>query len=426
MTDHPNALYNDVLSGLLSPDQTAAAKAGKVFIPHSLTEQFNLSPDQLAVFSACIDWLNNPTGEYLSIGGYAGTGKTTLIGVLRKYIAKFDPKKRIAFASFTGRASQNLGNKLREQQAIFKDTDTNGTIHKLIYNALTDTEGRIVSWQRNKTLEYDLIIIDEASMIKEDIWEDLLRYHIPILAFGDHGQLPPIGDSFNLMEQPMLRLEKIHRQAEGNPIIHLATMARMGQEIPFEKFGNSIYKVQRQSEEAADVMERFFTQRGDDTLILCGSNKTRINLNKRVRATLGIESPQPVVGDKVVCLRNNYENKDGSIYNGMIGVITEIAPDGDHWYKATVEFADDDKTYQGRMSKHQFNSPKTLDTVEGVHFTKIGDRFDFGYALTVHKAQGSQAKRALVFDESYLFREHAHRWLYTAITRAEAELYILR
>lgn len=390
----------------------------------SLADSFDLSPDQLKVFAAIIDWLNNPQGVYLSVGGYAGTGKTTLIGLLRKYITQHQPKKRIAFASFTGRASQNLGNKLQLQKAFNPDLDSNGTIHKLIYIAQMDKEGRIISWERNKKLQYDLIIVDEASMITQDIWQDLLRYQIPILAFGDHGQLPPIGDSFNLMEKPMLRLEKIHRQAEGNPIIHLATMARRGQEIPYENFAGKIRKVSRYSEDASDLMERFFTQT-DDTLILCGSNKTRIKLNQQVRVAKGIEMAAPAKGDKVVCLKNNYENKTGVIYNGMIGRILSITPEEELWYRAKVEFSDDGKVYEGRISKAQFNALKMVDKLPGVHFTKIGDRFDFGYALTVHKAQGSQALRALVFDESFLFKEHAARWLYTAITRAEEELYIL-
>jgi exodeoxyribonuclease-5 len=419
MSDQSVQLHNNVIEQLLASDS-------KTYLPHTTAaERFDLSPDQTEVFAACIDWLNNPTGTHLSIGGYAGTGKTTLIGVLRKYISAHDPKKRVAFASFTGRASQNLGNKLHEQKAFFANKDTNGTIHKLIYKASVDKEGRIVSWDRNEKLEYDLIIVDEASMIKEDIWHDLCRYGIPILAFGDHGQLPPIGDSFNLMEKPMLRLEKIHRQADGNPIIHLATLARTGEEIPFKDFSSKIRKLPRYSEEAAGVTDRYFSQFTPDTLILCGSNKTRVILNQRIRNSMGTEILTPRNGDRVVCLKNNYENKDGHIYNGMIGNITEISPEGDHWYQASVDFPDDGKTYQGKISKYTFNSEKTVETVKGLHYSKIGDRFDFGYALTVHKAQGSQAKRAIVFDESFLFRDNAHRWLYTAITRAEEELYIL-
>jgi exodeoxyribonuclease V len=419
VSDSNHDLYNNVLEQLLAGED-------KKYLPQKDVQDLNLSEDQQLVFESCIEWLNSPRGKYLSIGGYAGTGKTTLIGVLRKYIAQHDPKKRVAFASFTGRASQNLGNKLVEQGAFYPAKDTNGTIHKLIYNAVIDKEGRIVSWQRNSELDYDLIIMDEASMVKEDIWDDLCRYNVPILAFGDHGQLPPIGDNFNLMEKPMLRLEKIHRQADGNPIIHLATLARTGAEIPFQNFTSAIRKVPRFSEESADITDRFFSQFTGDTLILCGSNKTRINLNQRVRHALGIESPTPQVKDRVVCLKNNYENKDGHIYNGMIGTITEIAPEGEHWYQVKIDFPDDGKTYQGKISKHQFNTEKMIDSIPGLHFTKIGDRFDFGYALTVHKAQGSQAKRVIVFDESHLFRENAHRWLYTAITRAEEELYILK
>jgi exodeoxyribonuclease-5 len=419
VSDQFATLYNNVLDNLLATDTTS-------YLPQTTQDSFNLSEDQLEVFSACIDWLNNPPSPYLSVGGYAGTGKTTLISVLRTYIAQHAPKKKVAFACFTGQASQNLGNKLQEQKAIFPDTDTNGTIHKLMYNAVVDGEGRVINWQRNKTLDYDLIIVDEASMVKEDVWDDLLEYKIPILAFGDHGQLPPIGDNFNLMEKPMLRLEKIHRQADGNPIIHLATLARMGEEIPFKHFTSHVRKMSRFSEEATDLIDQFFSCYSPETLILCGSNKNRVRLNQRVRNSLGIESANPRTGDRVVCLKNNYENADGHIYNGMIGTISKIAPDGEHWYQATIDFPNDDKTYQGKISKYQFNSEKTVDTVKGVHFSKIGDRFDFGYALTVHKAQGSQAKRTILFDESHLFREHAHRWLYTAITRAEEELYIFK
>lgn len=414
-------LHNDVLKHLfVSKDKKAQS-----FLPHIVSQDFNFSPDQLKVFAACIDWLNSPDTSYLSIGGYAGTGKTTLIGVLRKYIAKYDPKKRVAFASFTGQASQNLANKLKEQEAVFAEKDTNGTIHSLMYQAEIDAEGRITNWKRNEKIPYDLIIVDEASMVTQDIWYDLQRYGVPILAFGDHGQLPPIGDGFNLMENPELRLETIHRQAEGNPIIHLATMARTGQEIPYQNFSSTVKKVERFSEEAADIMDRYFSGFNDETLIICGSNKTRIQLNNRVRAALGIESQTPIKRDRVVCLKNNYQNKDGVIYNGMIGTITEISPEGEHWYTATVEFPTGGRTYKGRISKHQFNAPRPLETVEDLHFSKIGDRFDFGYALTAHKAQGSQARRALVFDEARYFREHAQRWLYTAITRAQEELYIL-
>ena len=421
MSTDSQQLHNEVIEHLL----TDTKKAGtKVFLPHLVTPDLNLSPDQLAVFAGCIDWLNNPSGTHLSIGGYAGTGKTTLIGVLRKYIAQHDPKKRVAFACFTGQASQNLATKLQEQQAVFENKDTNGTIHSLMYTAQIDKEGRITSWKRTEKILYDLIIVDEASMVTQDIWMDLVGYGIPIVAFGDHGQLPPIADSFNLMEKPHLRLETLHRHAEGNPIIHLATLARTGQPIPFERFSSTVKKVERSSEEASDLMERFFSTFSDETLVLCGSNKTRVALNKQVRAALGIESEDVVKGDRVVCLKNKYDNADGIIYNGMVGRVTQIRPEGEHWYAATVEFGQEGKTYQGKMSRHQFNSQKALEGVPNVHFSAIGDRFDFGYAVTVHKAQGSQAPRTLLFDESYLFRENAARWLYTAITRAQSELYI--
>jgi len=152
------------------------------------------------------------------VGGYAGTGKTTLISLLRQLIYDQTPQKRVAFACYTGKAAQVLKSKLTEQNTIYPQ-DFCGTIHSLMYTAQTDVDGKILAWRRNLTIPYDLLIVDEASMVTEDIWRDLCKYQLPIVAVGDHGQLPPIGGNFNLMENPQLRLEKIHRQEHNNRLL---------------------------------------------------------------------------------------------------------------------------------------------------------------------------------------------------------------
>ena len=102
-------------------------------------------------------------------------------------------------------------------------------------------------------------------------------------------------------------------------------------------------------------------------------------------------------------------------------------PKDDHWYQASIEFIDDGRVFNGLISKYQFLQEKYVDSIPGIHYSKIGDRFDFGYALTVHKAQGSQAKKVLLFEEysPYMKGEEWNRWLYTAVTRASEELYII-
>jgi exodeoxyribonuclease-5 len=393
----------------------------------TLAERFNLSQDQKKVLDQVMDWVKTKPTPFLTVGGYAGTGKTTLVSVLRLAVKESFPQYRIAFACFTGKASQVLKQKLVANDALFKQ-DFCGTIHSLMYTAVVDSDGKIINWKRNPELEYDLIIVDEASMVTSDIWNDLCKYGLPMIAVGDHGQLPPIDSDFNLMDNPELRLETIHRQAQGNPIIELATMARQTGSIPFQSFSSEVRKVDRRDEETQTLFQRWVTPYSKDTLVLCARNKTRIQLNKQIRGLLGYTNDVPQLGETLICLKNNYESDGGPIYNGMLGTVKRLDPMYIHWYDAEIAFHDEDRIFEGQISQHQFHQEKLLDKVKGLHYTKIGDRFDFGYALTVHKAQGSQAKTVILFEEyaPYMTDEEWRRWLYTAVTRASERLLIIR
>ena len=391
------------------------------------TGKSQLSTDQSAVMADISSWLKTKPTQFITVGGYAGTGKTTLISVLRHYIHEIFPRYRVAFACYTGKASQVLKQKLLSQNAIYKN-DFSGTIHSLMYTAVTDDEGKIIMWKKNDELPFDLIIVDEASMVTSDIWKDLLSYHIPIIAAGDHGQLPPIDSAFNLMDDPQLRLEKIHRQAEGNPIIELATLARTSGQIPFGRFGDGARKIDKRDYDTSEVFEEWINMHRQDLLVLCARNKTRVQLNKSIRAIRGYEDDVPHVGETLICLRNNYETSGGPIYNGMLGTVQRIEPKYVHWYDVDIMFHDESRLFTGEISQHQFLQEKVIDKVKGLGYGSIGDRFDFGYALTVHKAQGSQARHVIVFEEyaPYMTDEEWRRWLYTAVTRASEKLLIIR
>lgn len=384
----------------------------------------SLSVDQAKALEELREWIRSKQSQSVRVGGYAGTGKTTLIGHIRRLIHDKNPKTNVAFACPTGMASQNLEGYLTAHDARF-EKDYVGTIHRLIYTPLVDGKGGIIGWDKNDEIKADLLIVDEGSMVTREVWQDLLSFKLPIMVFGDHGQLPPVGDNHSLMERPDIALEKIHRQAEDNPIIHLATMARRGEDIATDNYGKGVKKISRATYEAEEISNTFFNSRDTDTLILCGTNKLRNQLNTHIRTLKGYESEEPAKGDKVVCLKNIYENKAGAIFNGMLGEVQSIQDFDKHRYSAEIYFSQSDTMYSGTISKEQFNSPEPIQKLEGVRFEEIGDRFDFGYALTVHKAQGSQAKKVLLFDESILFREDKDKWLYTGITRAREELYIL-
>lgn len=194
-----------------------------------MASEIQLSPDQQGVHDHIVAW-SEKKAPLLRIGGFAGCGKTFTVAQTVKTLRDKNKKIRIAFCCFTGKAAFVLRTKLQAVDMLTGDEYV-GTIHGLIYTPVIE-DGEVIDWKRTDAIEADLIIVDEVSMVNATIWEDLRSFKIPILAVGDHGQLPPIGDALALMKDPDHTLTKIHRQAEGNPIIACSVMAREEGHIP--------------------------------------------------------------------------------------------------------------------------------------------------------------------------------------------------
>jgi exodeoxyribonuclease-5 len=386
-----------------------------------------LSPQQRDVVQTILTWLARKDRQTLTLGGYAGTGKTTVLAALRYVLAQKRPEWKVAFAAYTGKATQVLAQKLKKIPLDLTG-DNISTLHSLLYSPLTDSAGQVAGWRRKDELPYQLVVVDEASMMTEEIWRDLLRMGVPILAVGDHGQLPPIGESFNLMKEPDLILTEIHRQAEESPIIHLATMARESGRIPIGNYGQGVKKIDMTDSDSGVLLDELAQQYQPDMLFLVGQNRSRMGLNQTIRTAQARQGAEPEAGDMVICLRNQWQK---GIFNGMIGKLTSIAPirptDGEEVvsYQAEIEGVDGKPLYSGLIAAAQFNAEATLDWSKKERDLK-GELFDFGYALTVHKAQGSQARKVIVVEQrnQHMSDDDWKRWLYTAVTRAEEELVI--
>jgi len=383
-----------------------------------------LSADQKKALDHILEWYKKDkhSMQFVTLGGFAGTGKTTLIAILRQELHRIEKDLSVGFASYTGKAARVLKTKLKEQNTLSSD-DSVGTIHSLIYSPIINDKEEIIGWQTKDEIEPNLIIIDEASMVDETIWSHLLAYHVPIIVVGDHGQLPPIKGNFNLMEKPLLKLEEIHRQAKENPIIGLSIQARQSGEIEPGKYSSTVKKYTRDDVDGQEVLDEMLSSYNNDTLVLCGYNNTRRKLNQFIRQAKGFESPAPSAGDRVICLRNNHRK---NIYNGMLGTIMHIEKKDKLWYLAEIAMDGEQDCYEGLISVDQFGSETPFNFTEKRGKFMEGDLFDFGYALTVHKAQGSQAKKVILFEERFkqMTDDNWRRWLYTAVTRAEEELYI--
>lgn len=376
-----------------------------------------LTPDQQTVFEAILAFAKSPDKTHITVGGYAGTGKTTVVAHTVHTLRSMGINN-IGFCCYTGKASSVLRGKLIASNAL--KSSYCGTIHSLIYDVVTDKNGRVIGFDRKPAIEERILVLDEASMADDVIWKDLLSYKVPIIAVGDHGQLPPIQGTFNLMENPMYRLEKIHRQAEDNPIIKLATKARLDGEIPFGKHGPGVYRGNMTDDRVMESAVQWGTLR--TTLYLCGFNKTRVRINKRVREALGYGGdPQP--GEKVICLKNNH---DAHIFNGVTGIVQSCRRANNLFYVLRAKM-ENGVVFEGPALIEQFNAVETVKTHPKLQPCELKELFDFGYCLTVHKAQGSEADTVTLFEEraQKWTDEYWRRWLYTGVTRAKKYLTIV-
>ena len=371
------------------------------------------SNDQERALVAVNRWLKAGDSQVFRLFGYAGTGKTSLA---RHFAEGVDGD--VLFAAFTGKAAQVLRSRGASKAS---------TIHSLIYRPRGEEEtededgGKNVAPtfsinRKSPVTDAKLVIIDECSMVDEELGRDLLSFGAPVLVLGDPGQLPPVsGGGFFTEHEPDFVLEEVHRQARDNPIIDLAQQVREGRKISLGNYGETT-RVIRKNEVDGDLVLN-----ADQVLV--GTNRTRRRYNQRLRELRGFDGPIPQSGDKLVCLRNDAPK---GLLNGSLWQVTSaprtVKPSMNLLIRAEDEGIE---RYSAKVKvlKSVFETPEAEIPWQ---LRRRHDDFDYGYALTVHKAQGSQWEEVVLFDESYAFREHAKRWLYTGITRAAEKLIIVQ
>ncbi|AEG04827.1 exodeoxyribonuclease-5 [Sinorhizobium meliloti] len=392
------------------PAKSALAPGGRILT----LKVMQFAPQQDEALKAVSQWLKGGRSQLFRLFGYAGTGKTTLA---RHFAENVDGE--VVFAAFTGKAAQVLRS---------KGATNAKTIHSLIYRPRGEEE--VEDEETGKTsiapmfainrqspvAKAALIIVDECSMVDEALGKDLMSFGTPILVLGDPGQLPPVsGGGYFTNHEPDFLLTDIHRQARDNPIIQLAMQVREGKEIMHGDYGTA------QVISKGQVTQPLVLEADQ---VLVGTNRTRRRYNQRLRELKGFTSEYPQSGDKLVCLRNDPAKGllNGSLWQVMSssketvkpGINLMIRPEDDDMDRGAAKI---------KLLKAAF------EDVEGEipwSTRKRYDEFDYGYALTVHKAQGSQWNNVVLFDESWAFRDTRERWLYTAITRAAERLTIVR
>jgi exodeoxyribonuclease V len=366
------------------------------------------TPHQDAALKAVSQWLKagRSRAPIFRLFGFAGTGKTTLA---RHLAAGVDGK--VLYAAFTGKAACVM-----RAKGCFGAS----TIHRLIYKPQEQQQEdpTFELWSKAPAAGAKLIIIDECSMVDAELARDLLSFEVPLLVLGDPAQLPPIqGGGFFTDAEPDAMLTEVHRQAQDDPIVRLSMDIRAGRELMPGRYGET-QVVQRAELDPARVIA------ADQVLV--GRNATRRAYNTRLRERRGFEDALPVVGDKLVCLRNN--RKKG-LFNGSLWIVEKRRKPRRKISKIlhmSIE-PDEDLGENGEPVKVAIRPECFNGEIEALEWRerKPYDEFDYGYVLTVHKAQGSQWDDVVLFDESYAFRENRGRWLYTGVTRAARRLTVV-
>ena len=293
------------------------------------------------------------------------------------------------------------------------------TIHRLIYKPQEKNEESptFELWSKAPASHAKLIIIDECSMVDAELARDPTSFEAPLLVLGDPAQLPPIqGGGVFTDAEPDAMLTEVHRQAQDNPIVRLSMDIRAGKSArarPIRRHpGGGAHRPRPRARDrrrpGAGRPQRHAPR------LQCAS----------ARAARGFAGALPVIGDRA---RLPAQQPQKGLFNGGLWVVKErpkprrkilrmrLKPDED--------FGDGrDETVKVSVRAECFTGGiEELGWIERKPF----DEFDFGYVLTVHKAQGSQWDDVVLFDESDAFRENRGRWLYTGVTRAAKRLTVV-
>ncbi len=412
--------------------------------------------DQERALQQIYGWFYESNGpRTFKLGGLAGTGKSSLIPWIHDYLGL--EISQVQYVAPTNKAALVVQRRLNDSGIASNAR----TVHKTYYTKnerhcdncpLTESLKNVChgvsgynscgcfldfSAKLSSDDRIRIVICDESSMIGREVYEDLMascKPEVKVLFIGDHGQLEAVEENvqmekalgkFNLMGRPDFILEEIQRQAADSPILQLAYQARKGFPIEFKDYGNGVRKLRLSDELDFDFSNReligitYFAHVDKSN----PHHKGRLGvneLNRTWRANLGIREAAPTVGERIVS--REYIRRSG-ISKGTLATVLEVQKRDSESYMIVAQL-DDNRIYEGDVSAKQFYNNKAI---WGLHHL---EKWDYGYALTCHTAQGSEFDSVVVFEPSagfikWLGSVSYSRWLYTAITRAKRNLLLV-
>lgn len=413
------------------------------------------------------------------LNGYAGTGKTSVLGAMVKAMRKLG-RKTVILAP-TGRAAK---------VAASMAGDKASTIHKRIFRGNSLDPSNTSFFLAENRDAHTTFIIDEASLVtdsedfRHSILQQLIRHvygaqESAMILVGDTAQLPPVGQTESLAMNPerlrqiglnpiRFTLDKPVRQAEGSGILYNATLVRMAllSNLPPEKFSLSLSgfpDIQAiSSQELADYLSCSWSRVGvEDTLIITRSNKRANNFNRAIRNIVMYAEEPLQQGDRIVISKNDYfwskiNKLDNFIANGETAEVTWVGRNEKNygrWFTdvelrlpdvdtpvaakimlrslvtdgASISREEMERFYTLVMAEAEGELSHKLKAVgESPYYNALQAKY--AYCVTCHKAQGGQW-RHIYIDMGAIpadaIGSDFYRWLYTSITRATEKVFLI-
>lgn len=366
--------------------------------------------------------------KYTCISGYAGSGKTTLVQFIIEALGV--DLNEVAYAAFTGKAAEVLRQ---------KGCPNACTVHKLLYRARPLSNGKFVFTKRD-VLDYKVVVVDEVSMLSGELWDILMSHNVYVIACGDPMQLPPVDKSnaCTVLDRPHVFLDEIMRQAQESEIIRLSMDIRAGR--PLSRFsGKDVYVI------GPNDLNGGMLPWADQILVGTNAKRREINALMRTGRSASLE-----IGDKIICGRNCWDIVDNlgenALVNGTIGFVTDVTKVEQRYPDPTLPrvplyLTGFTSSFGGTYSTVPIDQntilkgEKTLTPQQEAKFYRnkrlslfpMPIEFDYGYAITCHRAQGSQWNNVFVCEENFPNDRNDHkRWLYTAVTRAAQKLILMQ
>lgn len=449
---------------------------------HTPTSKQDLLMQKLASF---VDD-NSPRSLFI-IRGYAGTGKTSILSALVKYLHK--EKRAFRLMAPTGRAAKVLS-----KYSGFKAS----TIHRSIYFARTGAGGGLILQLQKNKYKRAIFIVDEASMIPDDtsssksggrnLLYDIMEYAFEgvdckLIFVGDTAQLPPVGiDMSPALDKAYLKnafylditdleLDEVVRQEKQSGILLNATLLR--QKINDEDFIPPFFDLYGQRDivnlpgvELLDELVSAYDFQGfDNTVIITRSNKRANLYNREIRNRILYREETINAGDYLMVVKNNYfwledDNEAGFLANGDILELMSVHKVEDMYgfrfadisarmvdypdakeieikvmlnslevEAPAMSYEDNSKLYSAVMEDYMDipqKSQRLAKVKANPYFNAV--QIKFSYALTCHKTQGGQWHTVFV-DQGYVTEERINkeylRWLYTAVTRSTSRVFFV-